>query len=357
MKKLLNTGAWIICTTILFFACDFETNPDPAGIVGPYLFMTDTMNGNVYLYDINEKAVMETALFSTGAGGTGEIYFYGDNGYIAIGTAYSGEVNPGLFYFDPEAAVPAIERIGDAISAQAVAFYSDSKAYVVDANYGVSSGVYTFNPADPGAGLTGPIDGTVYDGTNGVYLQDIVIGMDGNVYVSDNGNGMVIQLNPEDDTVLDTIATTSFMTSGLVAANIGGTDVIFAAGYGSIDRIDCDTGVVTPICNTGAVYLAYDPFHSIIYAAGWYNSYSIDISGTGPYSAVEILDDGASFGGGDVEIFGGSVYISNNTFAPGAYNSKLYIIEAATGTFAENSPVAVMDQANDGICGLAVYVY
>jgi hypothetical protein len=352
MKNKLKLLGFILIIITLFFACeDSDSGGDPPA--EPYLFMTDTYNGNVYLYDVEGGIASDTVFLSTGANATGYVYFYNDIGYITVGAPLSGPDNKGLYYFYPEADVPVVSKVGGAnsISAQFIAFYNDNTAYVTEA--GPTTGVYFFNPTDPSIALQGPVPGT---NGSGMYLQDIVTGTDGYIYTADNSNGVVIKIDPATNTVVQSYTMNSIYTTGLVAAEINGADSIIAASTSTIDMLDCTTGTVTTIYSIGAVYIDLDGSTGSLYATGWSNTYYIDISGTAPYAAVEIMDAGGSFGGSDVYIYDGYVYVSYYEWST-PYSSKLYIIQAGTVNHAANSPLSVMDQDNDGITGLAVYEY
>jgi hypothetical protein len=349
----------VMIVFILFFLPGCETDDDETYAVYG-LYVTDTYNGNVYVYDFETQTCSGSFLFSTGQRATGAIYFYKNTGYICVG-AY--ENTPGLYCFNPESPNIITCRIGNAISAQYIAFYSSTKAYVTDANYGISTGVYTFNPSDSSGGLSGPITGT-YDILGEMYLQDITVGGDGYIYAADNGKNQVIKINPVTDTVYGTYNTIHDSPTGLLEGERDGSQVIYivntgnyGADDGSIDSLDCSTGVVTTVAEglVNPTLAVYDPASSTFFVTGWSNTYSIDASGNPPWIVSEIKWEGSSFGGSSILLHNGLVYITNAGFPPGPYNSKLYVIDVATWDFTGYSPVSVMNPDTDGASGMAVY--
>jgi len=314
------------------------------------LYITSTFTGRVYRYDFDtHKAEL---WFSTGENGTGAIYFHNDVGYVTVGAASS---NPGLYQFDPRLESPTISRIGNAISAQYVAFYSDTKSYVTDHVFGSSTGVYTFNPSNPGKGLTGPISGTEYDGSR--MLQHLIVGVDNRVYVSSYGDDTVLQINPLTDTVTDTWTPSAANPQGLLSEFSGITSYIYVlcpagGGSGAIDRF-------TPAGSRSTVLPGID-VHKMVhhgksdryYAIGYTKTYVLSPT-TPPWTYTEITDGGASFSGNDIIIQGDLVFIVN--YDIGTKVSQLYVIDTATEALTDYSPVSIMEDGVDGASNLAVY--
>jgi len=330
------------------------------GVSSGTLYMTDTFNGRVYTFDMDNNIASSAPVLSTGQNATGMIFFYNDIGYITVGNSSTTDA-PGVYRFDPSAQVPVAERIGKSISAQYIAFYSLTKAYVTDADVFSSTGVYTFNPLDPDAGLSGPIPGTD-DMAGGMYLQDITA-VGGMVYVADNGKGQVLVIDPTTDTLAASspIPASAGGTTGLLTvrdsdgnaavyvANNGGYDAMFNPLPGSIDVIDTSTNILKQaVSNVSATQIEYDSVNDSFFGTGYTNTYRIDpASGT----AVEIKNkDNQSFGGTDIVASGGKVYISNTDYT----SSKLYILDGASAETAE-SPVSIMVDGEDAVAGLAVY--
>jgi len=370
MKKKLffmfTVFALIAASGFVFTGCN---NVGGNGTTGPsLLYLLDTYNGRVYTYDFATQTASSTPLVTIGQNASGKIYFFNDIGYVAVGA--DGGNTPGVYYFDPNADFPVATRIGNTISAQYIAFYSDTKAYVTDANWGISTGVYTFDPSNPDAGLSEPITGTTKTKLSSMYLQDIVVGLDGRVYVADNnddgGNGQVLQIDPATDTVTKTYDMTKAGTTGLLAGSgADGIPVIYAAnsgGYeglnplpGSIDSINSSSGVVSTVVeDISTTSIAYDSGTDSYYAVGVGNTYVIAANGSPPWSATEIKDaDNVSFGGGDVVIHSGLVYIPDYDWSTNI--SKLYVIDTSSAAVTDYSPVSIMVDGEDGAVAAAVY--
>ena len=368
-KKLFFISAVLTLAASLFFvftSCDTGGGGSPVLPGISRLYITDTYNGKVYTYDIDSGTVSSTLLLSTGQNATGKIYFYNGIGYIAVGDSADNE-DPGVYYFDPNADFPAKARIEDTISAQYIAFYSATKAYVTDANLG-STGVYTYDPSDPSAGLTGPLTGTDKTGKTSRYLQDIRVGYDGHIYVADNTDdspykSQVLKINPADDTVtyIDVTTETGGVSStGLMEQPAAGPSApyvyVINVGNGTIDRIDTSDDSISNIPVTGALI---NPTKMVwagsmsYYVTGYGNTYHLTLSATPEFAAVEIKDSsGSSFGGGDILVYDGKVYIPGFTpFGPAA-ESTLMIIDADTAAVISEVTVGSI---GDGITAVAVY--
>ena len=349
--------AIIILFVIVFCGCDIASvkdfieqrvawyNRDTA------LYITSTYTGRVYRYDFDTH---EAELwFSTGENGTGAIYFHNDVGYVAVGAASS---YPGLYQFDPRLNSPTISRIGIQISAQYVAFYSDTKAYVTNHVYDASTGVYTFNPSNPGTGLTGPIPGTEYDGSR--MLQHIIVGVDNRIYVSSYGDDTVLQIDPLTDTVMDTWTPSATNPQGLLSEFSGITSYIYVlcpagGGTGAIDRF-------TPAGGSPDTVLPGIDVHKMVhhektdryYSIGYTKTYVLSPT-TPTWTYAEITDGGASFSGNDIIVHGDLVLIAD--YYIGTKVSQLYVIDTATEAITSYSPVSIMENGVDGATNLAVY--
>ena len=371
-KKLFFISAVLTLAASLFFvftSCDTGGGGSPVLPGISRLYITDTYNGKVYTYDIDSGTVSSTLLLSTGQNATGKIYFYNGIGYIAVGDSADNE-DPGVYYFDPNADFPAKARIEDTISAQYIAFYSATKAYVTDANLG-STGVYTFDPSDPSAGLTGPLTGTDKTEKANRYLQDIRVGYDGYIYVADNtsdlpaAEGQILKIDPQTNNIIATISVTSGIGStGLLEQAAAGPSAPYVyvvnvgnfLGNGTIDRIDTSDDSIINIPVTGDLK---NPTKMVwagsmsYYVTGYGNTYHLTLSATPEFAAVEIKDSsGASFGGGDILVYDGKVYIPGFTpFGPAA-ESTLMIIDADTAAVISEVTVGSI---GDGITAVAVY--
>jgi hypothetical protein len=191
------------------------------------------------------------------------------------------------------------------VSAQYIAFYSSTKAYVSAANLSgpaSAQGVYTFNPTNPNAGLTGPITGT--NGST-MYLQGIVAGQDGMIYVASNsllgGIDQVLQINPANDSLTGkTFSTTSAVgTTALAWGSYGGSNGVFVGNItysssnylpngGEIDFINpsgagSDTPVLKYSTNTAAAAysIVYLSTTSSLVTTDTVNAYFISLSSPG----------------------------------------------------------------------------
>lgn len=365
-RIIIIVGIVIVSAIAALTGCTTGTGTTGTGTTGTSmssgtLYMTDTFNGRVYTFDMTNNTASSKPLLSTGQNATGAIYFYNDIGYIAVGNSSTTDA-PGVYRFDPNGVVPVAERIGESISAQYIAFYSSTKAYVTDADYFSSTGVYTFNPLNPSAGLQGPIPGTD-DMAGGMFLQDITVA-GGMVYVADNGNGQVLVIDPATDTLaaVSPLEATAGGTTGLCTvrdsdgnatvyvANNGGYDAQFNPLPGSIDAIDTSTNMLSQVVSdVSLTQIAYDSENDSLFGTGYMNTYLVDPSAG---TAKEIKDEGGqSFGGTDIVANGGKVYISNTDYT----TSRLYILDGATGELTAESPVSIMVDNEDAVAGLAVY--
>jgi len=348
--------AIIILFVIVFCSCDIASVKDFIEQRVAWhnretaLYITSTYTGRVYRYDFDTRTA--EVWFSTGENGTGAIYFYNDVGYVAVGAASS---NPGLYQFDPRLKSPTISRIGTAISAQYVAFYSDTKGYVTNHVFGSSTGVFTFNPSNPGTGLTGPIPGTEYDDFR--MLQHIILGIDNRIYVSSYGDDTVLQIDPSLDEVHNTWTPSAANPQGLLSEFSGITSYIYVlcpagGGTGAIDRF-------TPAGSQSTVLQGID-VHKMVhhqktdryYAIGYTKTYVLSPT-TPPWTYAEITNGGASFSGNDIIIHGDLVFIAD--YDIGTKESYLYVIDTATEALTSYSPVSIMENEVDGASNLAVY--
>ena len=357
MKIRRATGIAItIFFVIVFCGCDIASvkdfidqrvawyNRDTA------LFITSTYTGRVYRYDFDTN---EAELwFSTGENGTGAIYFHNDVGYVAVGAASS---NPGLYRFDPRLKTPTISRIGIKISAQYVAFYSDTKAYVTEYTFGSSTGVHTFDPSNPAGGLNGPIPGT--SETSQVH-QHIIVGVDNRIYVSDYGNHKVLKIDPQSDTVLSTWTPSTTYPQCLLSKFSGFTSYVYvlcnpySTDDGVIDRFTPAGNQDTMLTGIDVSKMVYHEKTNKYYAVGWGNTYVLSPT-TPPWTYTEITNGAASFGGSDILIHNDLVFIVG--YDLGTKDSYLYVIDTATEALTDYSPVSIMVNGEDGASNMAVY--
>ena len=353
MKIRRATGiAIIIFFVIVFCGCDIASvkdfidqrvawyNRDTA------LYITSSQTGRVYRYDFDTHDA--EVWFSTDTNATGAIYFHNDVGYVAVGTDTGS--HPGLYQFDPRLKTPTISRIGNPVSAQYVAFYSDTKAYVTDHSSSVT-GVFTFNPSNLSAGLTGPISGTDYDGSR--MLQHIIIGVDNSVYVSSYGDDTVLQIATSSDSVEDTWDVSPGNPSGLLSRFSGLSAYIYVVcNPGGIYRFTPAGGKTHILPSVNASKMVYHEKSDKYYAAGGASAYMF--SPTMPeWTATPKINEETNFGFTDILIYNDLVYIVGYNYV--TKESRLYVIDTATEALTSYSPVSIMEDGVDGATNMAVY--
>jgi hypothetical protein len=352
VSGLANGTQYAFVVTAVNSAGESAASPVSTATPAAQLYMTDTYSGKVYVYNTTDHTVGSTSLVSTTQNSTGAIYFYKGVGYIAVGS-YSN-TDPGVYCFNPSDTVPAAVRIGSAdISAQFIAFYSATKAYVAVANYsGTASeqGVYTFNPSSPSAGLSGaPIAGT---NASGMYLQQIVMGPDGKIYVADNGNKKVLQIDPTTDTLTGTTFTASTSgTTALASGSYSGNDGVFVGNItypssGSIDFINTSAGTISPVLASTAASRLLCLSTDKLVTTSYTKSYIVSGLSTGSPIATEL---GSNLGGADIASKDGLIYVGYTDYT----TSRLYVFDA-TGAAQSYSPVSVMG-SGECVAGLALY--
>ena len=353
-----KAGITLLCIALVLGAlagCPMNSVTNPTVNTG--LYMTDTFSGKVYTYNPNDHTVSSTSFVSTGQNSTGAIYFYKGIGYVAVGSGTN--TAPGVYYFNPSDSVPQAVRIGSTNrSAQYIAFYSPTKAYVTMADFvGTPSeqGVYTFNPSNPSAGLSS----TPITGTNGslMFLQQIVVGPDNKVYVANNsalgGTDQVLQIDPSFDTLSATTFTASKGgTTALVSGAYGGIAGVFVGNSpfsppGSVDFINTTSLTISPVAllsSIAASRLLYLSSGKLV-TTSFTDSYILsDTNGTPSRAPL-----GSSLGGADIAAKDGLIYVGYTDYL----TSKLYVFDASGG--AESySPLSVMG-TGECVAGLAFY--
>jgi len=312
------------------------------------LYITSTYTGRIYRYDF--AARQASLWFSTGENGTGPLYFHNDVGYVAVGAAGS---NPGLYRFDPKVSHPLPSRVGQAISAQYVAFFNDTKAYVTDYAIASTTGVYVFDPSNPSAGLSGPIAGT--DNISTQSQQHIIVGVDNRIYVTSWDDPAVLQINPASDTVLETWTPSQANSQGLFSHYEGIVAYVYLLCNNAVDRFQPGQpggNRATVATGLSANRMVYHAATNRFYAVGYAHTYLLT-PGSIPWTVAEIKDDGASFGGSDMLIHGDLVLIADHN--PGTKESRLHVIDASTQAPTSYSPVPIMEDGVDGASNLALY--
>jgi hypothetical protein len=355
-------GLIVVAAAMLLIGTACNLGGGGGGGDGDLLYITDTFSGDVFTYNLDSQTA-SGSIFSIGEGAGDWIGFYDDIGYVCVGS--TGFNNPGVYWFDPSAAVPVATRIGAAISAGAIAFYDDTKAYVIDRDKNfvsgdiISVGVYTFNPSNPAAGLAGPIPGTDNTGAGGQYLLGITLGTDGNIYVSDGDNGQVLQITtsgPNEDTVTDSWNTSATGTTGLLAKTSGmtGKDILYVANSGgTIDIINItDDTISTAVTGSTATQIVFHAGTSSYYCAAWDKVTVFTAGGPPPYAAIEVTDSGGGSVGGTMCLVGDLLFVTNTDYF--SY-SRLVVFDAGTATEMSYSPVDVGTQGVDAVTGITLF--
>lgn len=325
------------------------------------LYMTDTNSGKVYTYDPATQKANATSLVATGLNSTGTITFYGGKAFAAVGYG----TGAGVYWFDPSATSPTFAKLATpanvALNAQYFAFANSTLAYVsIAGSYsGDTGGIYTFNPSNLGAGLSGPLAGT------DKYLQEIAIGPDGKVYAAEYLDQKVLVYDPV-ATTTTTIVTSASGTTGVRAGAYNGQSGVFVANTGpygsiagSIDFIASNaTTAVTLVAPTAAapvtpgriIQLATS---SNLVATGNGHTWLVTLSGAAA-SVKEITSTGTSFGSLDLTESLGLIYVPTDATSDYVhYTNYLYVFNES-GTMQSYSPVSVMTSA-DGFTNLAFY--
>jgi len=358
MRRIASrAGTALLCAAAVLgvlAACQSDGGSEASAADG--LYLTDTYSGKVYVYDPDTHAAGSTSLVTTGQNSTGGIRFYGGIGYVAV--ASYNNTDPGVYRFDPSATVPAAERIGTVDrSAQFVAFYSSTKAYVTVADYygtAADQGVYTFNPSSPSSGLSAaPITGT---NASGMYLQQIVVGPDNMVYVADYDNQKVYRIDPATDTLSATpFPASSSGTTALVSGSYNGSSGVFVGNIaynattyaytGSVDFIDTGaSSVSTVLASTPASRMLYLSAGKLV-TTSYSNTYLADVTAASPTP----LEMGSSLAGADLAARDGLIYVAYTDYS----TSRLYVFDATAGA-QSFSPVSVMG-SGECVAGLAFY--
>jgi hypothetical protein len=353
-------GIALLCIALAagaFGGCRVNPSDGVTGVDG--LYMTDTFSGKVYRYNPGTHTTSTTSIVTTTQDATGAISFSKGVGYIAVGSGSS--TDPGVYCFNPSDTFPQAVRIGGTDrSAQYIAFFSPTKAYVTVADYsGAASeqGVYLFDPANPGAGLSSsPLSGT---NAANLYLQQIVVGPDNMIYVANNsalgGTDEVLQIDPSTDTLTGVVLTTSAAgTTALAAGSYGGKDGVFVgnityADTGSIDFIDTTAipspTIVSVLADIDVSRLFYLSTGHLV-TTSYTNSYLV----SGLASTTPVASElGTDLGGAALAARDGLMYIGWTDYS----TSRLYVFDA-TGAEESFSPVSVMG-SGECVAGLAFY--
>ncbi len=308
MKRIGTSSlALAACLAAVFFAFSCEPPPAPSAFEAD-LYAVDSLSGDVFEVDADAMAASGTPLVSTGQNASDEHIFHGGLGYVAVGSF--SNTAPGLYVFDPADPDAGAVRIGEAISAQYIAFASDSLGYVSSADYSGTypDGLYSFNPSNPSSGLSLVHALSV--------PQEIAIDGSGRVYISQNSSASVALLNAAGDDVETEISTTASGTTGILTGSYKGDAGVFVAEtgpWGGLGAVDFITGTALENVVDGLVAnaLALMDEDTLVVTGGYEpdaKTYVIDLSAETP-AAVELFYDGDSFGGPDALILDGAVYI------------------------------------------------
>lgn len=375
MKTIRGFAAIGALALLALAGCQNASSPTAGSSYKDLLYMTDTNSGKVYTYDPATASASSLALTATRQNATGELGFFGGRGYITVGS-YNNSA-PGLYGFDPSLVDPATTLIGSSISAQYLAFASSANGFVssMDSS-GTTSGLYSFDANQPGKGFA------FVSASLDRRLQDLAIGKDGYLYAADNGNGVILRLDPASGVLKATISATAGGTTGLCAGSYGGKDGLFVAstgGYGpapdyaqrpgSIDFVADDAvdgSSAVKIANATDLGASIYPARVIqvsgdrLLATGYGHTFRIDLSAQTPV-AVEIMDsDGASFGSGDIAYKDGMAYVPvnlstyDNSYKLTGSKNYLYVFDPSAATVTVTK-VHVMTDDEDSISNIAFY--
>ncbi len=350
--------AALLALAVLVFSfamggCPSSTSPAIATTATTYVYAVDTISGKVFQIDRSTNTAASTPLVTIGQNASGEIRFYGNTGFVAVGS--SSNTAPGLYYFDASSSSPSAARIGSALSAQYICVASSTLGYLTVANYSDTSlnGVYSFNPSVPALGLT-----AVYV-DSASYPQDVVMGSDGYLYAVNaastlGGTDTVLRIDTATEGVT-VITVTGSGATGLCAGTYNGNSGVFVAetgGYsaGSIDFIASGATAVTPVISksSGQVFARAAQFNSsMLIATGGYPAKTYLVSLSGTPTANEVKSGSTSFGSMDVDIYDGIAYVPD-------YAQSVYAIDA-NGTVTRISAGTSADAiANVGIGTITV---
>lgn len=343
-SRMIRASFAIVSTLVIFTLSGCQFINDLFGSTGSsagtpayenWLYLADTNTGRIYTFDPVLHAVSSTSLLTI-APSAGTIKFHGGIGYVAVGYGSSA----GLYWFDPSATAPQKTQLpgSSGLDAQYLAFASTTKAYVsVGDLFGGTGGLYTFDPSNRSAGISGPIAGTT------VALQDVQIGADGKVYAADYTNHSILVIDPNAGNSVTHISISESGTTGICAGNYNGNSGVFVAsngGYdlnyaslpGSIRFLQYGQSSATQVIGTSS---GISPSRVLqlsngnLVATGTGHTWLITLSGANA-SVSEIKSGMTSFGSLDIAEKNGTIYVPTSNYASNASN-VLY-------SFSENSP-------------------
>ena len=358
-KLIFIAVSLILVSLVVYTGC---TSSDSGGrFSGSALFITDTFTGEVYYYDTGTGAFGAGAFVTTGQNSAGNIFINEGIGYVCVGS-FGGEV-PGIYRFDPEAAVPVAEHFSAyTMDAQFICFINDTTAYVTN----FDGGLYKFDPSSIDSSFT------LVTGTDAYFwLQDVCLAGDGHLYAADSMMAQVIEVDPSLDSIVETspYAATRLGTTKLFPLDGESDPLVYVlnnGGYvedppesgnwiqgpGSLDELNTSSKDVTSLIDDVniadiAPYTvdANTEDAKLIYYVTTGSETFVVTPGTPDWTEEEIRDDESeSFGGTVLIISDDTVYIS------GAYGDSIYTVDAETATFTAK---ATLDGAS--IADMALY--
>jgi hypothetical protein len=290
-----------------------------------YVYAVDTTSGNVFQIDPSTNAVASTALVTIGQNSSAEIRFGGGKAFVAVGNDTKNK--PGVYYFEPSISSPAATMLGTTgLSAQYLCVKDGTTAYMSVADYSnpVNNGVYSFNPSSPTSGYTAVAVSSSY------YPQDIVIGADGYLYVSNYAGcwdyakpDSVLKIDTSSKSVVATFPLTSSDPIGLLPGTYNGSSGVFVAESGAyttsqidgvIDFIPiglADGSAATKVISIPASRLA--AFNdSTLVVTGGYPSHTniVALNGASATAHEAYYSTDKTFGSSDVDVYNGYAYIA-----------------------------------------------
>jgi YVTN family beta-propeller protein len=349
LKKILVTGPlilFLLSLLFLFSGCPSAHNPT--------LYLTSSLKGNVYTFDLAENICSEDPVFDYGTDAGDGVFFYYARGYIASASF----TDPRLVTFDPGESAPVVSTVSHTWVAGPwdLIAVRRTKAYVTDVgSYGENNGgVFYFNPEDIEPVFT-KIAGSDANCQDMTYIPGR-----NKLYVANSGKGTVSVIDTITDKKKNEIEVGENPTEIVALSDGSRIYVICSNFYGKSSLVEiftnrdtlgrtftiAETAQASSIYGTKIYYTGVqDPFTTIVDIGPFY----IDVgAGTPAETAVATTKPG----GGNSLIHNGRLYITQPVWGPG--QSTLTVIDLSNNSEIAGSPFDVGSDG-DGIKGMAVY--